>query len=1106
MSSFSSFPAFASFPDLHPGPSTRTSTPRAAETTGDKDNGHKKSKRGEDREDDSERRKKKKHKHKHRVGEDGERARHKRRSSSRSPTRERQRYGLEDDERRKWEEDRGHRKEDVDRRNAEQGLVYFTDQKGDPLNVRFGGLHAGDVPRYRLVGGGKKVLGLNPTLSVVYRGRGGLEIGPFGRRKVLIYPALSMSVRSFTTQQIPSLGDSSTRALLAAPPQRRFLASSGDRYKFQEANGFIPVRTAKPSKDVQAYREIELGKQGLDSDESDLSEESASSGDESDTTPLTSSQSTLKSLEGRLSANPTDIPTWLSLLSHTISTVPITSKNASRARADISLSVLSRAISTHPSNLRSRTLRLKYLKAGETVWEPGKLEEEWEDAIKVGDIEIWMAWFDWRVRRTPNLLETIAEDLERILRTSTVHEDEVGQLRIFWRAAIALRDAGYVERANALFQAQAELLYAIPEQLHDKPFEVQLDAMEEYWDSEVPRLGEAEASGWAAWDAYRHEHTLRPSKAAAAAPDMSDPYSKWAAAEGLADRTRAISLRSTDEDEDVDPYAVVLFSDIRPLLLCLRSSRSKDVFRHIWLAFLGVHVPGFLQSLSEHPEDNLDDRWAYSHLATEPYLASLFPPTTSTTRITADAHAGVLIGRERVFGSGFGPVKNWGYDVIGPLETQQPAKWTMWSTQDVQGVDLPLVRAIFRQCRLEQGGSNWDVLAVAFEAAVDVKSAVKLSKSLLAGAPESLRNWAAHARLETLRGKVKDARKVYQTVLGSDQNRPGEGTLWWDWARLEWLSGNDDTALQVILQASRVVGSGATAVLRTKRHFVDLLAQTSDLHWKEREGWIKAAALLELLTSSVQSALTLFDAHLSGMQARSSAHESLTIASLSLLYNHAMVLKNATPPALLRERAENAIDMYPNNTAILGMFLEAEKGQGIWGRVRAVLGETAADGTGKEKGVTRRVAEAWVAGWEQGRWEAEVERTRGGLAAAVEDERTRGSAVLWKVFIAFEIRAGEPERAKKLLFRAVGECPLVKELYLLAFGPLREVFSTRELRLLGETMAERRIRMRVGLDEAVGDWTDNVNRARGEPQPASEPGDEDEIEESARELRRLMPY
>ena len=53
-----------------------------------------------------------------------------------------------------------------------------------------------------------------------------------------------------------------------------------------------------------------------------------------------------------------------------------------------------------------------------------------------------MAWFDWTVRRNPNLLESIVEDMERILRSPTVRGDEVGQLRIFWRAAVALRDAG----------------------------------------------------------------------------------------------------------------------------------------------------------------------------------------------------------------------------------------------------------------------------------------------------------------------------------------------------------------------------------------------------------------------------------------------------------------------------------------------------------------------------------------------------------------------------------------------------------------------------------------------------------------------------------------
>ena len=78
------------------------------------------------------------------------------------------------------------------------------------------------------------------------------------------------------------------------------------------------------------------------------------------------------------------------------------------------------------------------------------------------------------------------------------------------------------------------------------------------------------------------------------------------------------------------------------------------------------------------------------------------------------------------------------------------------------------------------------------------------------------------------------------------------------------------------------------------------------------------------------------------------------MASLSMLYNHAVVLKSPTPPALLRDRVERAVEVYPNNTAVMGIFLEAEKGQEIWGRVRATLGETAADGTGKTKGVARR--------------------------------------------------------------------------------------------------------------------------------------------------------
>ncbi|KAI8980698.1 DUF1740-domain-containing protein [Trametes punicea] len=1101
--SFSSFPSFSTFPDLEPGPSTRPSAPPNEK---EKDKKHrKKSKREEDGESDADR-KKRKHKQKHDKPsrrEDGEdtdddrRHRHRHKHNSRSPSRHKS-YGGSDDERKKAEEDRryGRVESEISMASIKESLLYITDRKGDPLNVRYGGLYAGDVPRYRLVDG-RRVLGLPPGLSVVHRGRGGVEIALSGRRKM------------------PELTDPSARRILAAGPTRRLLASTEDRFKYQEEDGFLRITTHRTHghHDDQSYREIELSKQrDRDSDESGSSDESASSDeDDWDTTPLTSLQATLKSLEERLAAKPDDIFAWLSLLSHTLTTVPVTTKNASKARAEIAVSLLSRALSAHPNNARSKILRLKYMRAGEELWQESKLRAEWEEAVKVDDIEIWMAWLDWRVRTTHGVLTSLPEDVTRVVRALAARQDEVGQLRVLWRAAVALRDAGYVERANALFQAQAELLYCTPPTLSNRPFEEQLNNLEEFWDSEVPRLGEPGAQGWATWESSNRpdQPPPPPSKPTTLDPRVPDPYSRWAAYESLADRTRTLSLRSSDDDESADPYAVVLFSDIRPLLLSLHSERAKDVFRRIWLAFCGLHVPGFLSSLSERPEENTDDRWAYAHLASPAYLSAVFPPPDAATRrITADAQAGVLIGREREFGSGFGPVKSWGYGTIEPFDNLGSGKWTMWTSEDVQGVDAVLVREIFKQCRLAGDNTEWDVLNLAYEAAVNLKGALKVSKTMLASARDSLRHWAVHARMECLRGRYDDARKVYQTILGSSsQHRPGEGAMWWDWAQMEWLARNDDAALQVIISSSGVAGSGGIAVLRAKRHFESLLTtQMLRAHWKERAPWIKLAALLELLTSSPQSALAVFESYLNAFEVGTPAHEGLTVASLALLYNHSIVLRNPTPPGLLRERAERAIEEYPSNTAVLGVFLEAEKGQGIWGRVRAMLGETAADGTWKEKDVARRVAEVWVAGWEKGRWEAEIERTRSGLSAAAEDERTRGSAVLWKVFVAFEVRAGQPERAKKLLFRAVGECPLVKELYLLAFGPLRAAFGARELNQWADTMAERGVRMRMGLDEVAGEWTAENGAVERRRDNGEDEEPQDEIEYNARELRRLMPY
>ena len=71
---------------------------------------------------------------------------------------------------------------------------------------------------------------------------------------------------------MPALVDSSTRNTLATGPTRRLLASSDDRFKYQEVDGFLRISTNHWRKDDQAYREIELSKRTYDSDESDFSD------------------------------------------------------------------------------------------------------------------------------------------------------------------------------------------------------------------------------------------------------------------------------------------------------------------------------------------------------------------------------------------------------------------------------------------------------------------------------------------------------------------------------------------------------------------------------------------------------------------------------------------------------------------------------------------------------------------------------------------------------------------------------------------------------------------------------------------------------------------
>lgn len=219
-------------------------------------------------------------------------------------------------------------------------------------------------------------------------------------------------------------------------------ASEEHGYKYEEVDGFLRLPSAKSAKkDIEAYRDITAHPNlGSDMSDSSTGDEEESGDEDSDLSPLDARQATLKEIEERLASNPTSIPTWLALLTNSLSTVSLLSKNAPKVRAEISLSILSRALDAHVDNKKSLSLRLKLLSVGEELWGDEKLYEEWEDALKVGNAELWIRWLDWRIRTLRNGVDGIVLHAQRAL--AALGKDEVSKLRVLWRVAIAFRNAG----------------------------------------------------------------------------------------------------------------------------------------------------------------------------------------------------------------------------------------------------------------------------------------------------------------------------------------------------------------------------------------------------------------------------------------------------------------------------------------------------------------------------------------------------------------------------------------------------------------------------------------------------------------------------------------
>lgn len=118
-----------------------------------------------------------------------------------------------------------------------------------------------------------------------------------------------------------------------------------------------------------------------------------------------------------------------------------------------------------------------------------------------------------------------------------------------------------------------------------------LESLEEFWESEVPRIGETGSQGWNQWQkqAAPDESTDQPQLFEPSTSD--DPYIRWYEDETAADhciRPGKASALAMAEDDDDDPFKVILFDDIKPFLFVIRNPEVKLQLVYAVLNYLGL--------------------------------------------------------------------------------------------------------------------------------------------------------------------------------------------------------------------------------------------------------------------------------------------------------------------------------------------------------------------------------------------------------------------------------------------------------------------------------------------------------------------------------------
>ncbi|KAF9765672.1 hypothetical protein IL306_002029, partial [Fusarium sp. DS 682] len=486
----------------------------------------------------------------------------------------------------------------VARNSDDASRLYLIDTKGDPLIIRYGNLDRSQVPAYYRDGYGK-VLGTQGRL-VIHRD------GPRDQ-----FSLRMPGEGSYAFKDKDGLRSKNWRV---RPTPLRVRKQENDSQN-EEDGDFLALSSSKKRKyshqasdssddeEQPTYRSIEGKAKPRQYDDSDLESESDAPAENINLDQNNPLKWRSIQLSRRVKDQPDDIDAWLELANHQDALLRAGEDVDHKALeaevhsfAEIKLHMLESALSNVSNHQDRIRVLIPLMREGIKVWNSKVAAKKWNDLREDKDksFTLWKTHLDFAMSNISafhfDALKQMHLDRIRLIMSRSQVKIETEDFReaiyVFLRLTRFIYDSGYKELAVAAWQALLELNFFRPTSMDDQS--AALESLRDFWESEVPRIGEDDAQGWAKFVADGGIGDAPEPLQDTKEPEYQsrDDYKRWASLESYqADKAR-VPARTMDEGTEDDPFRVAMFSDIEPFLFVVPRNMLSVVQEQLLDAFL----------------------------------------------------------------------------------------------------------------------------------------------------------------------------------------------------------------------------------------------------------------------------------------------------------------------------------------------------------------------------------------------------------------------------------------------------------------------------------------------------------------------------------------